>query len=74
MPHVVVKCYKGRSQEELQKIADEIAVSTAKAFGLKESSVSVAIEQIEKENWETVYHKDIYGNKDSLYVEPGYRM
>lgn len=26
MPHITVKCYKGRSKEQLQKIADKIAI------------------------------------------------
>ena len=74
MPHVVVKCYSGRSEKELQKIADQIAVSTAEAFRLGKNSVSVAVEPVDKENWKDVYHNEIYGNKDTLYVEPGYEM
>jgi 4-oxalocrotonate tautomerase len=36
-------------------------------------SVSVAFEEIEKENWaEKVYKPDILNRKSSLYKEPGY--
>ena len=29
MPHVVIKCYKGRSKEQLQRAADKIAKCVA---------------------------------------------
>ena len=51
MPHITVKCYKGRSKEQLQKIAEKIAISTADAFEMSKDNVSVSIEEIEKENW-----------------------
>lgn len=74
MPHVVIKCYKGRSREQLKQIAEEVARNTAKAFDLKESSVSVAIEEVEKEQWSDVYHNEIYADSEKLFVEPGYKM
>ena len=36
--------------------------------------VSVSIEEIDREKWDEVYRKDIYGNKEILYVEPGYTI
>lgn len=74
MPHIVVKCYKGRSREDLQEIARKIAKSTAQAFELQETSVSVSIEEIEKENWSEVYNNEIYGDRDKLFIEPGYKL
>ena len=74
MPHIVVKCYKGRSREELHDIAKKIAKSTAPAFGLKETSVSVSIEEIEKEDWSKIYHDEIYKDKEKLFIEPGYKL
>lgn len=74
MPHITVKCYKGRSREELQEIAEKIAESTAKAFGLNKTSVSVSIQEIDKENWSEVYRNEIYGDKENLFIEPGYKL
>ena len=36
-------------------------------------SVSIRIEEIEKENWkETVWDTEISPNMDTLYIKPGY--
>ena len=73
MPHVIVKLYPGRSEEQKTKLADEIVkdiVAIAKCEG---KSVSVAFEEIEKEDWaEKVYKPDILNRKDNLYKKPGY--
>lgn len=74
MPHVVIKCYKGREKEQLQKIAEHVATSTAEAFGMPIGNVSVAIEEVDKEDWKDIYHNEIYGKQDMLYVEPDYKM
>lgn len=74
MPHITVKCYKGRTKEQLQKIADKIAICAAEEFGLSMGAVSVSIEEIDKEKWPEIYHNDIYGNTDTLYVEPKYTV
>lgn len=74
MPHINIKCYKGRSEEELKKIAQQIAESAAVAFGAKPGSISVSIEPVDKEEWKSIYDNEIYGKKDNLYVEPGYKM
>ncbi|MCQ2531362.1 MAG: 4-oxalocrotonate tautomerase family protein [Saccharofermentans sp.] len=74
MPHIVIKCYKGRSKEELQAVADKVAQSAADAFGMNKGSVSVAIEQVDKETWPDIYHNEIYGDPEKLFVEPQYKM
>ena len=73
MPHVIVKLYPGRSEEQKVKLADEIAKDVVAIAKCDEKSVSVAFEEIEKEDWpEKVYRSDILNKKDSLYKEPGY--
>lgn len=74
MPHITIKCYKGRSKEQLQKIADNIAAYAADGFGLSKDVVSVSIEEIDKDKWADIYHNDIYGNTDTLFVEPKYTV
>lgn len=74
MPHVTVKCYKGRTKEHLQRVADKIANCVAEELEVSPDVVSVSIEEIEKDKWSEVYNNDIYGNKDILYVEPKYTM
>ncbi len=73
MPHVIVKLYPGRSEEIKNKLADEIANSVAKIADCQETSVSVAIEEIEPDAWaETVYKPDIINKEETLYKKPGY--
>ncbi len=73
MPHVIVKLYPGRSEEQKTKLADEIVKDVVAIAKCEEKSVSVAFEEIEKEDWaEKVYKPDILDRKDSLYKEPGY--
>ena len=74
MPHITIKCYKGRSKEQLQMIADKIASCAAEEFELSKDVVSVSIEEIDKDKWAEIYHSEIYGNTDTLFVEPKYTV
>jgi 4-oxalocrotonate tautomerase len=47
MPHVIVKIYPGRSEEQKLKLADEIAKSIVTIAKCEQKSVSVAFEEIE---------------------------
>ena len=72
MPHVEIKCYPGRTEEVKQKCADKIAADVAELMGCDISSVSVAIKEVEKEDWkEKVWDKEIEP-LDALYKKPGY--
>lgn len=72
MPHVTVKCYKGRTEEQLKEAAEKIAQATAEAFKVDISAVSVAVEEVAKEDWGYVYNNEIKGGNTKLLVEPGY--
>ena len=75
MPHVIVKLYKGRSEDLKTKIANEVAKTVAKETGLTTDAVSVAIEEYDKDKWPAlVYKNDILDKKDTLYKKPGYTM
>jgi 4-oxalocrotonate tautomerase family enzyme len=73
MPHVIVKLYPGRSEEQKKKLASEIVKNVVEIARCEEKSVSIAIEEVERENWaEKVYRRDIIDNKEKLIVMPGY--
>ncbi len=75
MPHVIVKLYPGRSEEQKHKLADAIAKDVVAIAKCAEKSVSVAFEEIEEKDWaEKVYKPDILEKKDNLYKEPGYKL
>ena len=74
MPHIIVKLYPGRSEEQKIQLADEIVKDVVSIAKCLERSVSVAFEEIEEKDWaEKVYQPDILDKKDTLYKKPGYR-
>jgi len=73
MPHIIVKLYPGRSEEQKKALAKEIVKSVTKIAACQQKSVSVAVEEVEPDDWaETVYRPDIIHNKKCLVVSPGY--
>ncbi len=73
MPHVIVKLYAGRSEQQKNQLAEEITKDIVSVVGCKETSVSVAIEEIAPEEWaERVYRPDILNRPEHLYKKPGY--
>lgn len=41
-------------------------------FELSQDVVSVSIEEIDKDKWSEIYHNEIYGNEETLFVAPKY--
>jgi len=75
MPHVIVKLWPGRSEQEKQQLADAIVKDVVAHAKCAESSVSVAIEEIKSSDWaEKVYKPDILNPRGKLYRKPGYIM
>jgi 4-oxalocrotonate tautomerase len=75
MPHVIVKLYPGRSEEQKIRLAEKIAKDVVAVIKCEEKSVSVAIEEIRPEDWaDKVYKPDILNSPGKLYKKPGYSM
>jgi len=75
MPHVIVKLYPGRSEQQKIRLAEQIVKDVVDIIKCDESSVSVAIEEIKPADWAAkVYRPDILNNPDKLYKKPGYQM
>ena len=73
MPHVIVKLYSGRSEQQKTRLAEEITKAVMTALKTGEESVSVGIEDIKPEDWtEKVYKTDILGKPENIYKKPGY--
>ena len=73
MPHVIVKLYPGRSDEQKTRLAEEIVKDVVTIAKCEEKSVSVSFEEIRPEDWaEKVYRPDIRENQQRLYKKPGY--
>ncbi len=73
MPHIIVKLYPGRSEQQKTQLVETIAKDVVAIIRCEEKSVSVAIEEIKPEEWvETVYKPDILNKQETLYKKPGY--
>jgi 4-oxalocrotonate tautomerase len=75
MPHVIVKLWPGKSEQQKIQLAKAIVKDVMNVLHYGEESVSVAIEEIKAEDWaEKVYNPDIVNNAEQLYKQPGYTM
>ena len=73
MPHVIVKFYKGRTDDVKLQLAKQIVKDVMEATGCEEKVVSVAIEEFDPTEWpEKVYKPDIIDKKETLVIKPGY--
>jgi 4-oxalocrotonate tautomerase len=74
MPHVAVKLWPGRSEEQKARLAEAIVKDVMTHLNSGESSVSVTIEEVKQEDWtEQVYKPDIQSKWAKLYKKPGYK-
>lgn len=75
MPHVIVKLWPGKSEQQKQRLADAITKDVASILGYGDESVSVGFEEVSSSDWrDQVYQPDIIKKKNSLYKKPGYSM
>ena len=75
MPHVIVKLWPGRSDQQKARLADKIAKDVMDVLNYGEESVSVGFEEITSQDWkEKVYKPDIQDKWEKLYKRPGYEM
>jgi len=75
MPHVIVKLWPGKSEQQKQQLAAAITNDVMSVLHYGEESVSVSIEEVKSQDWaEQVYKPDIVNNLRNLYKKPGYTM
>lgn len=73
MPHISIKLYPGRSEQQKVRLAEQIVKDVISLLESSEDSISVAIKQINPEDWvEKVYKPEILNNPEKLYKKPGY--
>ena len=75
MPHVIVKLWPGKSEQQKIRLAEAIVTDVTKVLNYGEESVSVTIEEVSAKDWaEKVYKPDIINKPEQLYKKPGYTM
>ncbi|WP_105663759.1 tautomerase PptA [Cronobacter dublinensis] len=76
MPHIDVKFFpRELSDTQKQALADELTQVIVKHLQSKESSVSVALNEVQPAQWKgEVWDKEIAPFLDTLARKPGYEM
>jgi 4-oxalocrotonate tautomerase len=73
MPHVIVKMYAGRSENEKATLATEMTKTVGNVLKYGDEAISVSIEDVEPKDWaEKVYRPDILDKPKTIYKQPGY--
>jgi len=73
MPHVNVKLWPGKTEEQKRRLAEAITKDVVSILDYGEESVTVALEEIKRQDWtEKVYNPEIQSKPDTLYKKPGY--
>ena len=74
MPHISVKLYPGRSEQQKINLTQRIVADVVSLMSCGEDAVSVAIEEVGPADWtDKVYQPEIRDKWETLYKEPGYR-
>lgn len=73
MPHIMVKWFKGRNEQQKKEFAQALAKEAARLLERGEEHFSVSIEDYEPSEWDSkVYQPEIADRQDILYKKPGY--
>lgn len=73
MPHVIVKLWPGKSDDQKRRLTESITNGVMEMLGYGEDAVSVAFEEVAPDDWMAkVYEPDIIGKWANLTKQPGY--
>jgi 4-oxalocrotonate tautomerase len=73
MPHVIVKLWPGKSEQQKARLAEAITKDVMEILHYGDESVSVALEEVKSRDWlERVYKSDILNKWDTVCKKPGY--
>ena len=73
MPHVIIKMFPGRTDEQKERITKGITDTITRIAGCEEDSVSIAVEEVSSQEWaEKVYKPDIMEKEETPIKKPGY--
>ncbi len=75
MPHVIVKLFPGRTDQQKNEFTQRIVKAVRDTMDTEEWAVSVTFEEVTQEQWEEkVYKPDIIAKEKLLYTKPGYAV
>jgi 4-oxalocrotonate tautomerase len=73
MPHVIVKLWPGKSDDQKQQLTETITRGVINTLSYGEDAVSVAFEEVAPGEWTAkVYEPEIVAKFANLTKQPGY--
>ncbi|MBT3269062.1 4-oxalocrotonate tautomerase [Candidatus Poribacteria bacterium] len=73
MPHVNVRMYPGRTEEQKRALTAKIIEAFGEAMDIPSKWLTVAIEEVEPDDWKAdVVGPEIRAKEEFLYKEPEY--
>lgn len=73
MPHVIVKLWPGKSNDQKSRLADAITRDVTDILGYGDDAVSILFDEGAPSDWaERVYKPDILGRWNDLAKQPSY--
>ena len=73
MPHVSIKLFPGKSDEQKKALTKKIVEATKETLEVGEDVISLVFEEVTPDEWEAKVTKvDILPKRDFLYKVPGY--
>lgn len=74
MPHIIVKLWPDKSEQQKKELAAAITEDVMRIFHYDEDAVSVAMEEVSASDWkQAVYQPEIVAKAGQLYKKPGYK-
>lgn len=75
MPHIIIKLWPGKTYEQKSELVQKFKEDMSETLGVPESAVTVAFDEIRREEWyEKVHVPLIEGNKTGDVFKPkGYK-
>ncbi|MEG0099009.1 MAG: tautomerase PptA [Citrobacter sp.] len=75
MPHVDIKCFpRDLNDDQKSALAADITEVIIRHLHSKDSSVSIALNEVEPDDWQVVWDAEIAPQMDALIKKPGYSM
>ena len=75
MPHINVKLFPGRTDEQKHELTERFADAMKELLGTSDAGISMAFEEVPQGDWEArVYKPEIEAKEHLLYKKPGYVM
>jgi 4-oxalocrotonate tautomerase len=72
MPHISVKLYPGRTEEQKKAFARRVVEAAEEELEASSAHISVAIQEVAPEDWEeAVYKPEVLANEKYLYKKLG---